>query len=35
MPVWSLVYSIVFAVAAFVAGLFAFKRMERRFADVI
>jgi lipopolysaccharide transport system permease protein len=33
---WSaVVYSIAFAIIAFVVGAFAFKRMERRFADVI
>ena len=30
-----LTYSAVFSIGAFVAGAFAFRRMERRFADVI
>ena len=35
-PNWTqLSYSALFAVGVFVAGAFAFKSMERRFADVI
>lgn len=35
-PIWgSVVYSLIFAVAIFVLGAFAFRRMEKRFADVI
>lgn len=35
-PLWgAVIYSAVCAVALFVAGAFAFKRMEKRFADVI
>ena len=35
-PVWgAVIYSIVCSVAVFVLGAFAFKRMEKRFADVI
>ena len=35
-PVWgAVVYTFLFSVALFVGGAFSFKRMERRFADVI
>lgn len=34
-PAWPLAYAAAAAVLAFVAGAFSFKRMERRFADVI
>jgi len=34
-PIWPLVYAISAAVVTFVVGAYAFKRMERKFADVI
>ncbi len=35
-PIWgSVIYSMIFAIAIFVLGAFAFRRMEKRFADVI
>lgn len=34
-PAWGVLYATVFSTAAFFVGAFAFRRMERRFADVI